>query len=91
MEKIELLEFFIKEFKSMQVESQIKYAISKEFDEDFQKETDTIKVFMLKAKMDMARQKFAEEMQYLEGKCDAYVNVMELFGIDYTKFKNKQT
>ena len=88
MDKVQLIEFFIKEFKSMQVETQIKHAISKEFDEEFHNETDTIKVFMLKAKMDIARQKFNEEMQYYEGKCDGYVKVMEILGIDCSEFKN---
>jgi hypothetical protein len=89
MDNLQMLEFFIQEFKNMQTESQIKFAISKEFDEEFHNETDTIKVFMLKAKIDMARQKFAEEMQYIEGKCDGYVKVMELIGIDCSQFKKQ--
>lgn len=85
MDKVEIIEFFVKEFKNMQAEMQIKLAIANEFDEEFENSKDIIEVFILKAKMSIAKQKHNEELQYLEGKCDAYEKVMRFLDIDLKK------
>lgn len=82
MDKVQIIEFFVKEFKDMQAEIQIKAAIANEFDDEFKNSKDIIELFILKSKMSISKQKHNEELQYLEGKCDAYEKVMRFLDID---------
>jgi hypothetical protein len=81
MDKIQLIEFFVKEFKELRAEMQIKAAIANEYDEEYENCTDIIQVFILKAKIEIAKQKYNQELEYIDGKCDAYVKMMNLLGI----------